>query len=179
LLPILGRHAVLILNPRFTEGSIPADQYRDIQMTAAWCGRTIAAMQVWDVMRAVEWALGHEKLTPSEISVFGKGESGIIGLYAALRETRIDRVILSDPPGSHWQGPALLNVLRITDLAEAAGALAPRKLVSLTALSSQFETTRSIYRTEKSSDRFSQVASLAQAVGLTDPTQGYSAGSKR
>ena len=86
-LPVLGRRSVFILNPRFTEGSLPADQYRDIQMTAAWCGRTVAAMQVWDVLRAVEWGLHEEKLEPAEISLYGKGEMGIIG--------RICRVTLS------------------------------------------------------------------------------------
>jgi len=128
-------------------------------------------MQVWDVSRAVEWVLAEEKLAPSEISVFGKGESGIIGLYAALHDARISRVILSDPPASHWQGPAMLNVLRVTDLAEVAGALAPRRLVSLTALPAQFESTRAIYRAENASNSFSQVASLAQAVEIAQPQQ--------
>lgn len=163
---MLGRHSVLILNPRFSEGSIPADQYRDIQMTAAWCGRTIAAMQIWDVLRAVEWALTEEKLSPSEISVFGKGESGIVALYAALRDPRINRVILSEPPASHWEGPALLNILRITDLNEIAGALAPRELVSLTPWPSSFEVTRGIYKMERASARFMQAGSLARALEI-------------
>jgi len=57
---------------------------------------------------------------------------GILALYAGLFDERVNRVIMSDAPGSHWQGPALLNILRITDIAEVAGAFAPRQLVSLT-----------------------------------------------
>lgn len=166
LLPVLGRHSVLILNPRFSEGSIPADQYRDIQMTAAWCGRTIAAMQIWDVLRAVEWVLSEEKLSPSEISVFGKGETGIVALYAALRDARITRVILSEPPASHWEGPALLNILRISDLNEMAGTLAPRELVSLTPWPGSFDVTREIYRMERATAQLRQAGSLAGALEM-------------
>lgn len=56
LLPLFGRATVLILNPRFTEAPISASEYRDIQMTASWTGRTIASMQTWDIARAIDWA---------------------------------------------------------------------------------------------------------------------------
>jgi len=164
LLPVLGHASVLILNPRFTEGSVGADQYRDIQMTAAWTGRTIAAMQVWDVSRGIEWALSEEKLAPSEISIFGRGEMGIVNLYAAVRDERITRVILDDAPASHWQGPALLNVLRVTDLPEVAGLLAPRKLVLLRSFPATFNTTRAIYRLERVEKNLSEAATLTRAM---------------
>ena len=84
LLPLLGRYTVLILNPRFTEQSMSPADYADIERTAAWSGRTIAAMQVWDILRAVEWVTDEEKLSASSISLYGKGEMGILALYAAL-----------------------------------------------------------------------------------------------
>ena len=49
LLPLLGRYVVLILNPRFSELAMSAGEYTDIERTGLWAGRTIAAMQVWDV----------------------------------------------------------------------------------------------------------------------------------
>jgi hypothetical protein len=137
LLPVLGRHTVLILNPRFTETSISAAEYRNIEMTAAWSGRTIAAMQLWDIVRTLEW-IAAEKLAPASISVYGKGDMGILGLYAAVLKSRVDQVVLNNPPSSHWQSPALLNVLRVTDIPEIARALAPRGLVSLTKLPDTF-----------------------------------------
>ena len=144
LLPVLGRASVLILNPRFTEVSIPADQYRDIQMTAAWTGRTMAAMQVWDVLRAVEWVLDEEKLKPSNVSLYGKSEMGIVGLHAALRNERIGRVILEGAPESYWEGPALLNILRITDIPEIVHAFAPREVVYLRAGPKSFKVAASL-----------------------------------
>ena len=44
---------------------------------------------------------------------------------------RITRVILEDPPSSHWQGPALLNILEVTDLPEAAALVATPDRFSL------------------------------------------------
>ena len=97
-------------------------------------------------------------------SVYGKGEMGILALYAGLFDRRIGRVILRDPPGSHWQGPALLNVLRITDIPEVAGAFAPRELVFLREIPSAFDDTRKLYRLHGQPDQIRCAASLP--VGL-------------
>jgi hypothetical protein len=71
---------------------------------------------------------------------------GALALYAAALDPRITRVILDDPPPSHWQGPALLNILRITDLPEVAGMVAPREIVSLTPVAEAYSYTSAIYR---------------------------------
>ena len=131
LLPLLGRVDILVLNPRLTEHPVSAFEYAEIERSSAWVGRTIGSMQVWDILRSVEWAIREEKLSPESISLFGKGATGILCLYAALLDERVHEVILQDPPSSHRQGPALLNVLRITDIPEAAGLLAPRRLTIL------------------------------------------------
>ncbi|HXJ76131.1 MAG TPA: hypothetical protein VNM37_24960, partial [Candidatus Dormibacteraeota bacterium] len=93
-----------------------------------------------------------------------KGEMGAVALYAALFDDRIKQVILNQPPATHWQAPALLNVLRVTDLAEVAGALAPRRLVSLTKFPDPFEQTRAIYRLQHASNQFVQSPSLPEAL---------------
>jgi cephalosporin-C deacetylase-like acetyl esterase len=172
LLPLLGRQTVLILNPRFSETATSGTDYVNIERTAVWLGRTIAAMQVWDIMSAVRWAMDDQKLAPSSISVYGKGEMGIVGLYAALLDPRIQQVILSDPPASHWQGPALLNVLRVTDIAEVAGALAPRRLVSLTKLPATFDDTKRIYGRNRAAGQFVQSASLPEALEVWKQSGG-------
>jgi cephalosporin-C deacetylase-like acetyl esterase len=164
LLPVLGRYRVLILNPRFSELPVSSADYAAIEMTAAWSGRTIAAMQVWDILRAVEWAVDEEKLAASAISLYGKGDMGILALYAALLDRRVQQVILNDPPASHWQRPALLNVLRVTDIPEVAGALAPRRLVSLTKLPDAFGYSREAYRMQGASAQFVQSGSLPEAL---------------
>jgi hypothetical protein len=169
LLPVLGRRAVLIMYPRLTEQSVSAPEYADIERTSAWVGRTVASMQVWDLLRAVEWAASEAALAPGPISLYGKGEMGILGLYAALLDERIRQVILGDhPPESHRQGPALLNVLRVTDTPEVAGAFAPRRLVFLNGVPRSFGVTRSIYQLHGCLDRLAAAGSLPEALGLGD-----------
>jgi len=164
LLPLLRHWNVLILNPRFTEQPMAAAEYADVERTAVWAGRTIAAMQVWDILRALNWAADDEKLSTSSISLYGKGEMGILALYAALFDERVKEVILNDPPSSHWQRPALLNVLRVTDIPEVAGALAPRRLVSLTKLPETFNYTQHLYQLQRASNQFLQSGSLPEAL---------------
>jgi cephalosporin-C deacetylase-like acetyl esterase len=164
LLPLLGRYAVLILNPRFTEVPPGPEEYADIERTAVWVGRTIAALQVWDIRRAIDWVLQDRRFEPSAISVYGKGDMGILALYAVLMDDRVGTVVLNDPPGSHWHRPALLNVLQVTDIAEVAGALAPRRLVAVTKLPVEYEATRALYQLQGAADQFRTARSLPDAL---------------
>jgi hypothetical protein len=164
LLPVLGRYTVLVLNPRLTEHAVTPREYADIERSASWVGRTVASMQVWDILRAVEWALTEEKVRSSTVTLYGKGEMGILGLYAALFDDRIGQAVLQDPPESHRQGPALLNVLRVTDVAEVAAAFAPRRLVVLGKTPSTFEFTRKIYELQERTDNLAAAGSLAEAL---------------
>ena len=132
LLGVFGHYNVIVLQPRFGELTMSAGEYTDVERTAFWVGRTIAAMQLWDMLRAIEWANKEGKLPVSSVTVYGKGEMGAIAMYAALLDKRIQQIILNDPPESHWQRPALLNVLRVTDIPDVARTLGRRHLVSVT-----------------------------------------------
>jgi hypothetical protein len=116
------------------------------QMSAALLGSTVESMQLWDILRSIDYLVEEEKLQLSSISVYGRKQMGALALHAAALDDRIKRVILDDAPGSHWQGPPLLNVLRVTDLAEVAGVVAPREIVSLTPAPESFRLTDAIYR---------------------------------
>jgi hypothetical protein len=123
-------------------------------------------MQVWDILRAVEWLTEEEKLTGRPISIYGKGDMGILALYAGLFDERVKEIILDDPPSSHWQKPALLNVLRVTDIPEAAAAFAPRRIVSLTELPESFNYTRRLYQLQGHSGSLSRAGSLPEALQI-------------
>jgi len=146
LLSAFAEHVVLVLNPRAVD--YPMDNFRvaATQMTAALLGSTIETMQLWDILRSIDYLLEEEKLKLSSISLYGRKQMGGLALHAAALDDRITRVILEDAPGSHWQGPPLLGVLRVTDLAEVAGAVAPREIVSLTPPPDSFRLTSAIYR---------------------------------
>jgi cephalosporin-C deacetylase-like acetyl esterase len=164
LLPLLGRVTVLILYPRLTERPVTPFERAELERSSSWIGRTVASMQVWDILRAVEWAVAEEKVPMSSITVHGKGETGILGLYAGLFDSRIQQAILVDPPDSHRQGPALLNVLRVTDIPEVAAAFAPRRLVILGRNPASFEYAKAIYGLHGQADRLVGAGSLPEAM---------------
>ncbi len=146
ILSALGNHVVLVLRPRAVD--YPMDNFRTAatKMTAPLLGTTLESMQLWDILRSIDYLVDEEKLRLSSISVYGRKHMGALAIYAGALDKRITRVILDDPPPSHWQGPAFLHVLRYTDIAEVAGLLAPRELVSLTPLPETFRATHRIFR---------------------------------
>ncbi len=165
LLPVLTTHVVLVLEPRAT-GYPGVSNYKwsNIRMTTALIGSTIESMQTWDLLRSVDFLTEAEGLHLDGISVYGRKQMGALGLYAAAMDPRITRVILDDPPASHWQGPPLLNVLRVTDLPEAAAIMAPREIVSLSKLPAAYDYTRSIYTLYHAGARIREVGDLGKAV---------------
>lgn len=89
---------------------------------------------------------------------------GALALYAGAFDKRISRVIVEDLPPSHWESPGLLNILRITDLPEIAGLMAPREIVSLTPTPKTYAYTSSIYALYGEKQGIRQEADLGQAM---------------
>ncbi len=168
LLPVFATHVVLVLQPRAVDyPGITPYRMSNIKMSAALLGCTVESMQLWDLLRSVDFLTEAEQLQLNEISVYGRKQMGVLGLYAAALDARITQVILEDPPPSHWQGPALLNVLRITDLPEAAGLVAPRPIVSLTAVPSAYNYTSSIYHLYGKRSAIRRADDLGQALRVS------------
>jgi len=164
LLSVFPNHVVLVVNPRAVDYPMDVTRTSVTKMTAALLGGTLESMQLWDLLRSVDYLVEGEGLNLSSVSVYGRKQMGALALHAAAMDSRITRVILDDPPASHWQGPALLNVLRHTDLAEVAGLVAPREIVSLTALPETFRHTRGIFRLYAKPGAVREVTSLAEAL---------------
>lgn len=164
VLPLLGRCHLLVLQPRYTEVPLGAGEYTDIERTAAWVGRTIAAEQLWDILRAVEWALTDGELKASRVVLHGKRDMAALAIHAAALDPRISQVVLDDPPASHWKRPALLNVLRVTDLPEVAAAIAPRRITFLNDPPREFDFTRTVYNQRGELQRYERAASLPEAI---------------
>lgn len=162
--PVLRTYALAIVTPRFAERPLSGYEQARIERTAALTGRSMAALQVWDALRAVSWATREHGIDPSGVAVYGRGHAGIVGLYAALFDPAIGHVVLRDPPRSHLDGPALPTILRDTDIEEVAGMLAPGRLTLLSNRPDGFELTRSIYDLVGSGKAFRRASSLADAL---------------
>ena len=113
-------------------------------------GRTVDEGRVWDIIAAIKY-LQKEKKAPRR--VVGAGEAGILIAYAALLEPSIKEVVIVDPPVSHRDGPIFLNVLRVLDIPDALGLLAPRRLTLINAKDKAFDRTAEIYRLAGAADR--------------------------
>ena len=128
--------------------------WKDTLRNAMHIGQTVDSMRLFDVLLALEALRGESGLDRERIMILGKGISGVLGLYAAILDPGVQQVMLMDPPVSHVQGPIFLNVLRYTDLPEAAALLAPRRLNFYARVPAAYEYARSIYGLYGKPDHF-------------------------
>jgi hypothetical protein len=85
--------------------------------------------------------------------IAARGQAGILAAYAALFEPSIQEVVIIDPPTSHKDGPYFLNVLRVLDIPDALGMLAPRPLTLINATDKAFGRTAEIYKRAGAEDK--------------------------
>ena len=92
------------------------DGLHHMKRQAMIAGTTLESMQVYEVLRSLELLRTLPGVDPARVSIAGKSEAGINGLYAAVLDGKVDRVVLGSPPASHRQGPHYLGILRYTDV---------------------------------------------------------------
>ncbi len=155
---LVGDGPALLFCPR---GVGPVAWTRDVfpntdERTFPLLGGTADGGRVWDVMTVVR-RRADEKV---RWRVAGERQAGLVAAYAALYEPDIAEVVAVNPPRSHRPlgagaayGPPLLNVLRVLDVPEALGCLAPRRLVLVGAADPTFDRTAALYRLAGTSDR--------------------------
>ena len=134
--------------------------WKDTLRNAMHIGQTVDSMRLFDVLLALEALRGESGLDRERIMILGKGISGVLGLYAAILDPGVQQVMLMDPPVSHVQGPIFLNVLRYTDLPEAAALLAPRRLNFYARVPAAYEYARSVYGLYGKPDHLFQAMSI-------------------
>ena len=98
LLSAFADHVVLVLNPRAVDYPMNVNRTSSTKMTAALLGGTLESMQLWDILRSVDYLIDEQKLSLSAISVYGRKQMGGLAIHAAAQDSRISRVILDDPP---------------------------------------------------------------------------------
>jgi len=98
--------------------------------------------------------------------VVGSGHAGVIAAYAVALTGpmgwgySITKLVIVDPPMSHRDGPHFLNVLRVLDIPEALGLLAPNVKLTLlgkNANDAAFDRTEAIYKAAGAADKFARM----------------------
>lgn len=166
ILPALGRYRVLVLQPRGVGYGLERQRLTTIKRSAAILGATLESMQVWDVLRAIDQLTALQPAPAPSFTLFARQNMGVPAIYAAACDQRIARVVLEDPPATHWHGPPMMNILRTTDLAEVAAMIAPRPLVFLTSPASQFDHTRAVFRLYGRESALRVAGGLSEALAL-------------
>ena len=114
----------------------PALQWH-VRRASAWTGRTIASMQVYDLLRAIEFCRSLDGIDPGKISIAARDEMSVVAMYAALLDGACETLLLKNPPVSQnlpsqpdGKGTAIemLNCLRITDLYQLPALLSPTEI---------------------------------------------------
>lgn len=125
------------------------------ERSSALLGHTVDGDRVRDVIGAAV-AL-RDKHPDVPIYVAGRKGEGVLAAYAALLDDRVAGAIVSDPPASHQDpaAPQLLNVLRVCDIPEAMGMIAPRPLVLSGGDSSLRDRVKAIYSAAGAEDKLS------------------------
>src|SRR5205823_9275636 len=99
-------------------------------------------------------------LHKEKVRLVGRGQAGIIAAYAALFISGTgDELVIADPPTSHRDGPHFLNALRVLDIPEALGLLAPDvklTLIGKNAKDKAFDKTAAIFKLAGAESKFKQ-----------------------
>jgi cephalosporin-C deacetylase-like acetyl esterase len=121
----------------------------------ALLGLTVDEGRIWDIIATFRM-LDDEAKGKRAWRIVGRGQAGILAAYAALLEPSIKEVVIVDPPASHRDGPIFLNVMRVLDIPEALGMVAPAQLSLVNAKDKAFDQTEQIYRTAGASGKLTR-----------------------
>ena len=126
-----------------------------VERAHALLGRTVDEGRVRDIAATLRW-LDARSAGKTRWTVAGSGQAGVLAAYAALFEPTAARVVAAAPPASHRDGPIFLGVLRVLDVPEALGLLAPTPLHLIGASDPAFERTASLYKVSGRADRLTK-----------------------
>ena len=80
----------------------------------------------------------------------------MLAAYAVLLEPGANELILANPPKSHVEGPHFLGILKVLDIPDALGLLAPTPLTIIGGNDPAFDRTAEIYRLAGAADKLTR-----------------------
>lgn len=164
--------ARVVVEPRGTGDTAWGEELNwHLRRAAAWTGRTLASMRVWDTLRALQAVRALPQVDAAQVSLAARGEMCAVALYAALLDGNVRTLFLDSPPATqnapserNGRGPAIemLNCLRIADLPHVAGLLFPAAVVVAGTCPPSYAWAQELYRRLGAPKGFQTVPSLSQ-----------------
>ncbi len=142
-----------------------------IRRAAAWTGRTVASMRVWDTLRALAAIRTIREAGQEPISLAAREDAAAYVAYAALLDGQIQNLFLQSPPATQnapsqkdGRGPAIemLYCLRVTDLPIVVGLLFPTRVVLGGDVPDSYNWAKDLYSGLGGADRFQPLRDLRQ-----------------
>jgi hypothetical protein len=142
-----------------------------VRRAAAWTGRTVASMRVYDVLRCLQALRSLKGVESNRIAIAARDEMCAVALYAALLDGKTAAVLLRNPPATQnapsspdGRGEAIemLNCLRVTDLPQVAGLLQPTNIVVVGPMPDSYIWAKDLYQTLGMRDAFQNRTTLSQ-----------------
>jgi len=105
---------------------------------ALLCGKTLAGLRLWDIIRLVDYVETLPDVTAGRLGCVGLSGGGMITLFAAALETRISAAVVSGYFSSfrasimaspHCACNYIPGLLEIAEMVDLAGLIAPRPLL--------------------------------------------------
>jgi len=144
---------VYVCAPRGVEGTrwTQKNPPNYVERSHVLLGRTVDTGRVWDIIAAAR----HLNKENVPVYVAGEGPAAVLAAYAALWESEIAGVVAVDPPSSHMDAdaPPFLNVLRVCDVPDVFGMLAPRPLTLQGYSGEALQKVTQIYASAEASDK--------------------------
>ncbi|MBN2029966.1 acetylxylan esterase [bacterium] len=127
-----------------------------VRRAAAWTGRTVASMRIYDLLRCIDFLKMLPGVDPDKIGIAARDEMTVVALYAALLNGGIHTVVIKNPPRTQ-NAPSspdgrgetieLLNCLRMTDIYQIPALLFPMNMVFVGELPESYQWSIEIYQT--------------------------------
>jgi dienelactone hydrolase len=132
----------------------PGGNAHYVERAHALLGRTVDTGRVWDIIAAAKYL---KQQGNTEVRVAGRGSAGVLAAYAGALDEGIDGVAAVAPFATHMDAaaPQFLNVLRVCDVPEVFGLMAPRPVQLLDVERRSFERTETLYKRAEAGKRIS------------------------
>jgi hypothetical protein len=119
-----------------------------VRRASAWTGRTLASMQVYDLLRAITFCRTLDDIDPAGIGLAARGDMAVVAFYGALLDGKCQTVIVKDPPPTQnapsspdGRGSSIemLNCLQVTDVNQIPALLFPAEIVFIGDMPREYE----------------------------------------
>jgi hypothetical protein len=136
----------------------------DILRGGALVGLTPSLLLLQDMARVLPFLRGLPEFRDQQFYLYGRGDAGAACLYQAAFDETIAGVVTENQPRSHRDGAYLPGVMRVLDLDETAGLVAPRPVCLVTPQYARRNWAARLYERLGIPQRYAQAGSLYQAI---------------